>query len=275
MPSAGTISPADDDDVTRRELLDGNLLDAVSSVAVGDPRSTLDQQPQLTPRPAGSPRFEGAAAGHHQRHDRARELLAEDQGAGNRHQGDGIHADVALEQAAQRLDREWHQDDGGTEAPDDVGPARLVEEPEGAAGHDRRERDNRENAVFHGRIVPAPERRGRGNRDGYTPVYTPRRMDPSNGGRKIPAMTRTTTATEAPLTDRQREVVALIAAGCSNDEVGRSLGISSRTAKAHSDALRMKLGVARRRQIPAAFRLLTGEDPYVPALVRLRPPRSR
>ena len=37
-------------------------------------------------------------------------------------------------------------------------------------------------------------------------------------------MTRTTTAPEAPLTDRQREVVALIAAGCSNDEVGRSLG---------------------------------------------------
>ena len=88
-------------------------------------------------------------------------------------------------------------------------------------------------------------------------------------------MTRTATAPEAPLTDRQREVVALIAAGCSNDEVGHSLGISARTAKAHSDALRLKLGVARRRQIPAADRLLTGEDPYVPPLVRLHPPRSR
>lgn len=88
-------------------------------------------------------------------------------------------------------------------------------------------------------------------------------------------MTRTTTVTDAPLTDRQREVVALIAAGCSNDEVGRSLGISARTARAHSDALRVKLGVPRRRQIPVAFRLLTGEDPYVPALARLRPPRSR
>ncbi len=88
-------------------------------------------------------------------------------------------------------------------------------------------------------------------------------------------MTRTTIAPDGPLTDRQREVVALIAAGCSNDEVGHSLGISSRTAKAHSDALRLKLGVSRRRQIPAAYRLLTGEDPYVPPLVRLRPPRSR
>jgi DNA-binding CsgD family transcriptional regulator len=89
------------------------------------------------------------------------------------------------------------------------------------------------------------------------------------------AMTRAGTVGEASLTDRQREVVALIAAGCSNDEVGRSLGISARTAKAHSDALRVKLGVPRRRQIPAAFRQLTGEDPYVPAPVRLRPPRSR
>jgi ATP/maltotriose-dependent transcriptional regulator MalT len=65
----------------------------------------------------------------------------------------------------------------------------------------------------------------------------------------------------AAITVRQREVVALIAAGCSNDEVGARLGISPRTAKAHCDVLRQKLGVARRRQIPIAFRLLTGEDP--------------
>ena len=61
-----------------------------------------------------------------------------------------------------------------------------------------------------------------------------------------------------PITPRQREVVALIAAGCSNDEVGLRLGISPRTAKAHCDVLRQKLGVRRRRQIPIAFRLLTG-----------------
>jgi len=65
----------------------------------------------------------------------------------------------------------------------------------------------------------------------------------------------------ATITARQREVVALIAAGCSNDEVGARLGISPRTAKAHCDVLRQKLGVRRRRQIPVAFRLLTGEDP--------------
>jgi ATP/maltotriose-dependent transcriptional regulator MalT len=63
------------------------------------------------------------------------------------------------------------------------------------------------------------------------------------------------------ITDRQRQVVALIAAGCSNEEVAKRLEISPRTAKAHSDALRQKLGVPRRRQIPIAYRILTGEDP--------------
>jgi len=63
------------------------------------------------------------------------------------------------------------------------------------------------------------------------------------------------------ITERQRQVVELIAAGCSNDEIGERLGISPRTAKAHADALRQKLGVSRRRQIPAAYRARTGRDP--------------
>ena len=66
------------------------------------------------------------------------------------------------------------------------------------------------------------------------------------------------------ITDRQRQVVELIAQGCSNDEVGSRLGISPRTAKAHCDVLRQKLGVKRRRQIPLAFRALTGIDPLLP-----------
>jgi DNA-binding CsgD family transcriptional regulator len=74
----------------------------------------------------------------------------------------------------------------------------------------------------------------------------------------------------APITERQREVVALIAAGCSNVEVGQRLGISPRTAKAHCDVLRQKLGVTRRRQIPMAYRLLTGEDPLITGQWALR-----
>jgi DNA-binding CsgD family transcriptional regulator len=77
----------------------------------------------------------------------------------------------------------------------------------------------------------------------------------------------------AGITERQREVVELIAAGLSNEEVGSRLGISPRTAKAHSDALRHKLGVSRRRQIPLAYRALTGDDPL--ASRRLGPAEAR
>ena len=80
-------------------------------------------------------------------------------------------------------------------------------------------------------------------------------------------MSTTLNGTPPPLTARQLQVVGLIAQGCSNDEVGRRLGISPRTAKAHCDALRLKLGVPRRRQIPAAFKTLTGEDPLARELV--------
>ena len=70
------------------------------------------------------------------------------------------------------------------------------------------------------------------------------------------------TINDVRFTHRQREVVHLIASGCSNIEIADRLGISPRTAKAHADTLRAKLGVARRRQIPAAYRAATGEDPH-------------
>ena len=79
-------------------------------------------------------------------------------------------------------------------------------------------------------------------------------------------MVKTIVERNPPITDRQREVIALIAAGCSNDEVGQRLGISPRTAKAHCDVLRQKLGVPRRRLIPAAYRRLTGDDPLAQSL---------
>jgi ATP/maltotriose-dependent transcriptional regulator MalT len=72
------------------------------------------------------------------------------------------------------------------------------------------------------------------------------------------------------ITSRQREVVELVAQGLSNDEVAHALGISPRTVKAHCDVLRQKLGINRRRQIPVAFRLLTGEDPLASRLESAR-----
>ena len=62
------------------------------------------------------------------------------------------------------------------------------------------------------------------------------------------------------LTERQRQVAVLIVAGFSNDEVGALLGISPRTARAHSDAVRFKLGVLRRRHISRAYLAANGGD---------------
>ena len=75
-----------------------------------------------------------------------------------------------------------------------------------------------------------------------------------------------TLARHVDITDRQRVVIVLFAAGCSNDEVSERLGISPRTVKAHCDVLRQKLGVRRRRQLPIAYRSLTGEDPLAQSL---------
>ena len=73
------------------------------------------------------------------------------------------------------------------------------------------------------------------------------------------------------ITPRQKQVIQLIAAGRSNEEVGQELGISPRTAKAHCDTLRLKLGVRRRRQIPLAYRILTGDDPMASSLESATP----
>jgi DNA-binding CsgD family transcriptional regulator len=108
-------------------------------------------------------------------------------------------------------------------------------------------------------------------REDYAFRYAFRTIGAKAEARYLRGMYEALTKTLPALTKRQQEVVELIAAGCSNEEVGERLGISPRTAKAHSDVLRQKLGVARRRQIPVAYRLLTGEDPLAKSLGPIGP----
>jgi len=63
------------------------------------------------------------------------------------------------------------------------------------------------------------------------------------------------------ITERQRQVVALVAMGRTDEQIGRELCISPRTARAHADALRVKLGVRSRRELPVEYRRATGVDP--------------
>jgi DNA-binding CsgD family transcriptional regulator len=64
------------------------------------------------------------------------------------------------------------------------------------------------------------------------------------------------------LSQRQKQVLTLLADGLTDDEIELRLGISPRTARAHVEALKAKLGVARRRELPGAFHRLTGMDPF-------------
>lgn len=74
--------------------------------------------------------------------------------------------------------------------------------------------------------------------------------------------------TRPAFTEKQLAVARLIAYGRTSAEIGDALGISTRAAKAHSDVLRSKCGVAKRRDIPAALDAL-GYDVYPRASVTL------
>nr|BFE57460.1 alpha/beta fold hydrolase [Dactylosporangium thailandense] len=55
------------------------------------------------------------------------------------------------------------------------------------------------------------------------------------------------------LTARQREVAALIAEGCTNREIGERLGITERSAEAHVERIRARMGFRSRAQIAAWY----------------------
>jgi DNA-binding CsgD family transcriptional regulator len=63
------------------------------------------------------------------------------------------------------------------------------------------------------------------------------------------------------LTRRQQQMVGCVAAGMTESEIAAHLAISPRTVRMHCDVVRVRLAVERRRQIPAAYREITGRDP--------------
>ena len=84
----------------------------------------------------------------------------------------------------------------------------------------------------------------------------PGRREPSGEVEVSPG----TTMTAPRLSPRQYEVLGLIADGFTEAEIALELGISPRTVRMHSDVLRVKLGVARRRELPRAYRRVQGDD---------------
>ncbi len=68
------------------------------------------------------------------------------------------------------------------------------------------------------------------------------------GGVYVPEFVRDSRAAPGPLTPRQREVLAAMAAGLSNKQIGRRFGLSEKTVKVHVGAILRALGVANRTQ---------------------------
>ena len=70
----------------------------------------------------------------------------------------------------------------------------------------------------------------------------------SCGAKGVRPATAAAPVVRAGLTAREVEVLALVRQGLSNDEIGRRLGISLRTAKGHVAAILEKLGAADRAE---------------------------
>ena len=69
-------------------------------------------------------------------------------------------------------------------------------------------------------------------------------------------VTRDAPALPEPLTDREQEILALIAAGLTNREIGEKLSISPQTVKKHSGNIYGKLSARTRTEAVARARAL-------------------
>jgi DNA-binding CsgD family transcriptional regulator len=77
------------------------------------------------------------------------------------------------------------------------------------------------------------------------------RLDPGNGSRGGPGDGSGGTSPLAALTDREREVLSLLARGMSNREIGTELFITPKTASVHVSNILGKLGAASRTEAAA------------------------
>ena len=72
-------------------------------------------------------------------------------------------------------------------------------------------------------------------------------LDPAVA-RALTASLRAPKQEQAPLTPREREVIAAIALGATNRQIARELGVSERTARTHVSNILAKLGLTSRTQ---------------------------
>ena len=98
-----------DQTVAGHDHLDRHLDEAVAPPHQRISGRPLDQHGQLARRPPVSPLLERVPAGQHQRHHRARQVLAQRKRPGHRHQRDRINTDIAPQQRPHNRHRQRHQ----------------------------------------------------------------------------------------------------------------------------------------------------------------------
>lgn len=74
----------------------------------------------------------------------------------------------------------------------------------------------------------------------------------TDDSRNVARSTRRDIVVESPLTNREREILALLADGLGNKQIAARLGISTNTVKTHLELLFDRLGVSSRAEAVAA-----------------------
>jgi non-specific serine/threonine protein kinase len=81
----------------------------------------------------------------------------------------------------------------------------------------------------------------------------------------VPAAGHTADSSSCPLSDREREIVALLAGGASDTQIARHLYLSVNTVRSHLERIRDKTG-ARRRTDLVRYAIQAGIDPAAPSV---------
>ena len=80
-----------------------------------------------------------------------------------------------------------------------------------------------------------------------------RRPEPDTGARADSGALAGAASHAAALTDREQEILTLIAEGLTNRQIAERLGISERSAESHLERIRLRLGFSSRSQVAAWY----------------------
>ncbi len=128
-------------------VLDGNLLNGGAATHESNARRSLDERGQFARGPPVGRFLERVPTGEHQRDHRSGQVLAEGEGSGHRHEGDGVDAYVPAQERPEDGQRQRDEQQRRRRRPDPVGRGVAVEGGEEESAEHREERGSRDHAT--------------------------------------------------------------------------------------------------------------------------------